>query len=100
MIAGKEGQTAIVDTLVDGGADVNVQENVSPACMRVLCRKRGGGGGLSLPLANLDLYSGLIHRLFDMRYIAMHHVMSHATEVWGQRLHGFAAHHAEPRVFI
>ena len=31
IIAVKKGETAIVNTLVDGGADVNVQENVSPA---------------------------------------------------------------------
>jgi len=29
MVAVKYGETAIVNTLVDGGADVNVQENVS-----------------------------------------------------------------------
>ena len=31
IIAVKKGETAIVNALVDGGADVNVQENVSPA---------------------------------------------------------------------
>lgn len=31
MMAVREGQIAIVDTLVDGGANVNVPENVSPA---------------------------------------------------------------------
>ena len=31
MFATAEGQTAIVNTLVEGHADVNVQENVSPA---------------------------------------------------------------------
>ena len=31
MLAVMGGQTAIVNALVDGGADLNVQENVSPA---------------------------------------------------------------------
>ena len=36
-----------------------------------------------MPLASLDLCSGLIARLFDTRYIAMRNVTSHATEVTG-----------------
>ena len=37
MWAVRRGQTAIVNTLVAGGADVNVQENVSPAESPVDC---------------------------------------------------------------
>ena len=37
MLAVKEGQTAIVNTLVDAHADVNIQENVSPAESPVDC---------------------------------------------------------------
>ena len=35
MVAAKEGQTAIVNTLVEGHADINIQENVSRT--RVSC---------------------------------------------------------------